>query len=233
MGLFRVKRIAGFRQMCLGVLMCACYISHAKGQPPGDWQPVTEKQGISVYQKNLSDSDFHAIRGRVRLDTGLRHLVAFLQDETINTQWVPYSGGAELLERPVPQQSLVYFVVEASWPFSDRDAIALFEISQQPDMTLTITMASRPDHLPESPGKVRMQTYEGYWQLTPVSARQTDVLYQNHVEPGGNIPSWLANRVAVDTTWQALANIRAQLSAYQNPEAVNGRLRFIREPDDE
>ena len=206
-----------------------CCMAYAQNQADNPWQLITDKEGIRVYQKNADDSEYHVIKGTVTVPAGLRKTVAFLQDESINTRWVPYSGGAELLERPVPEKSIVHFMVEGRWPFEARDAIASFHISQDNDLSLTIDMKNRPDFLPEHPERIRMQTYSGYWRLSPVAPDRTDVVYQSHVDPGGHIPPWLANRFALETTWQALANLRAQIKDYENPEAVNGRLAFIRE----
>lgn len=218
-----------YRAIPLVTLVVLLYCHNVVADSGSAWQLISDKDGISVYQQNVKDSDFHAFKGTVTLNSGLRKTVAFLQDENRNTQWVPYSGGVTLLDRPEPRQSIVHFVLEGRWPFADRDAITLFEIEQQQDLTLTITMTNLPDYLPEKPDRIRMQTYEGFWRLTPIDANTTQVVYQSHVDPGGSVPAWLANRMALETTRDALQNLRNQIVDYQNPEAVNGRLRFIRE----
>ncbi|MCG8311620.1 MAG: START domain-containing protein [Pseudomonadales bacterium] len=194
-----------------------------------EWQLQVNKNDIQIYVSDTPDSRYQTVKAQVVVTAGLKKLITFVQDETINIDWVPFSGGAKLLDRPTPKDSIVHFVVEGSWPFQDRDAIALFSISQNSDdLTTKITMTNKPNYLPLSPDYIRMPSYSGFWSLKPLTPDTTLVIYQNHVEPGGNIPSWIANTVAVSSTFKALDNLRTHIRKY---DRIAPRLNFLKQLD--
>jgi len=42
-------------------------------------------------------------------------------------------------------------------------------------------------------GVVRMTKSEGFWEITPAGENRTNVVYESHADPGGRVPSWIAN----------------------------------------
>lgn len=48
----------------------------------------------------------------------------------------------------------------------------------------------------------------GYWKLVPKNANETEVTYQVHTEPGGSVPSWLANKFVVDAPFNTLKALK-------------------------
>lgn len=209
------------------VIFLVCSFCACASAGENSWIEKKAASDITVHVREADNSPFHVIQGKTVVAANLATLVSFLQDEDINTQWVPYSGGAKLLDQVSPMRSIVHFQVKASWPFKSRDAIAAFEISQNPETkVLTISMENLPGYIPKQKNVVRMPSYGGYWKLTPIDSQMTEVVYQNHIDPGGNIPGWIANSFAVKTTWQALSNLKEQIAGYQN---IAERLAFIKE----
>ncbi|MGH8352275.1 MAG: START domain-containing protein, partial [Pseudomonas sp.] len=51
---------------------------------------------------------------------------------------------------------------------------------------------------------------EGLWKLVPMGGGEVEVTYQVHSEPGGSVPSWLANSFVVDAPYNTLAALRAR-----------------------
>jgi hypothetical protein len=66
-----------------------------------------------------------------------------------------------------------------------------------------------PTYLPEEKGYVRVAQVEGFWKLVPKGADQTEVTYQVHTEPGGSVPSWLANKFVVEAPFNTLKALKA------------------------
>ena len=198
--------------------------SHAQDHA---WEMQKENAHTRVFSRAVKGSPLREIKGTTQVDTGLKQLITFLQDPDINEEWVPYSGGAAILEQAPSLQTHVHFVMNASWPFQKRDAVALFTLFQPEENKVRISIDSKPHKLPPIKGVVRILEYRGYWLLTAVSSKKTEVEYQNYVEPGGNVPAWLANSVAVKTTFQALENLREQAPRYNKPVAPH--LNFIKD----
>jgi ribosome-associated toxin RatA of RatAB toxin-antitoxin module len=64
------------------------------------------------------------------------------------------------------------------------------------------------DYLPLNDKNVRVPQLEGAWNIIPLSANQCRVVFRLHIEPGGEIPSWLANIAVIDTPYHTLTNLR-------------------------
>jgi hypothetical protein len=51
----------------------------------------------------------------------------------------------------------------------------------------------------------------GYWKITPLEEGKSEVVYQAHTDPGGNIPDMAANIVVVDIPYNSLFNMKKKL----------------------
>jgi hypothetical protein len=78
------------------------------------------------------------------------------------------------------------------------------------DGSLTRNLAGAADYAPQEKGFVRVAQVQGFWKMVPQGANQTQVIYQVHTEPGGSVPSWLANKFVVDAPFNTLKALRAK-----------------------
>jgi len=65
-----------------------------------------------------------------------------------------------------------------------------------------------PTYLPEEKGYVRVAQVDGFWTLVHKADGMTEVTYQVHTEPGGSVPSWLANKFVVDAPFNTLKALK-------------------------
>jgi hypothetical protein len=56
---------------------------------------------------------------------------------------------------------------------------------------------------------VRVRKGSGFWELEEDSIGNVKVIYQFHGEPGGEIPSWLANTFVVTHPFKVLENLKS------------------------
>ena len=80
-------------------------------------------------------------------------------------------------------------------------------------------MTAVPDALPENKDYVRVRQLEGAWNIMPLSENRCRVVFRLHIEPGGEIPSWLANIAVIDTPYNTLKNMREMVKRekYKTP----------------
>ena len=204
---------------CLIVL--ACY------SPNSDWELSKEKDQIVVYTRKVPGSSFKAFKGMATYQTKMSTLIAVFMDIPKLVDWLPRAGESRLLEHPKPNKRIYYLLSDAPWPVSDRDGIYSSEFIQDPKTkAVTVKVGCHPDYLPTEKGRVRIRQTQGYWKFTPKANGMIEVIYENHAEPGGNIPAWLANSSAVDIPFNSLKNLRKQL---QRPEYQNQSYSFIQD----
>ncbi|MDH3976841.1 MAG: START domain-containing protein, partial [Deltaproteobacteria bacterium] len=142
-------------------------------------------------------------------------------------RWIHTCREGRLLKRVNPQESYTYTINEAPWPVSDRDAIVLNTINQEsPKGPVRINILGVPDYIPEKKGLVRVKMIKGHWLFTPLEEGMTEVVYQVHNDPGGNLPSWLVNSVVVSQPYHTMVNMRKMVDKEKYKEA---RYDFIEE----
>ena len=125
-----------------------------------------------------------------------------------------------LLKEINENQLIAYTLNNAPWPISDRDAVVLNTISHnKPQGSVTIYIEGKPSYIPEKPGIVRVKKIEGFWKFRQSENEITQVIYEVHSEPGGNIPSWLINQIVVTQPFNTLRNMKKMLNRKENSDA--------------
>lgn len=195
----------------------------ASGQK--DWSLKSDKDGISIFTKDLTDSKFKAIRVECELPASLTQLVAVLMDVNTAPQWVYATKSCVLLKQVSPSELYYYSEISVPWPASNRDFIARLIASQDPKTkVVTILGPTYPDYLPAKKDIVRVSQSEGKWVLKPVAKNRVKVEYTLHADPGGNIPAWLVNMFATRGPYESFRNLKEQL---KKAVYVNAKLSYI------
>ena len=191
------------------------------------WQLVHSSDRLTVERRDYKGSDLDEIRGVVRLDASLNAIMALLKDASFNEQWVYRSGGARVLKEMGYPQAYVYGIVDAPFPMVDRDTVVRFDFEQNPvTREITIGITNFPQFAPEADGLVRVPDFGGFWHLRPLTDRGVMVTYQVYGDPGGWIPTWMANRAAVLSVQNTLENMQAAVAYYERSES-----RYVKELD--
>lgn len=100
-------------------------------------------------------------------------------------------------------------------------------IRQDPaTQSVTIDILGAADYIPPQKDLVRVKSIKGYWKFTPLGGNRVEVVYQVHNDPGGSLPAWLVNSVAVSQPFNTLLNMRKMINL---PRYRNAAFDFIRE----
>ena len=181
------------------------------------WKRVAFVEGVEVLAlPTRSGFDLH--RARVPVCTDLETAATFTEDADHFEDWVAYTLEARLLERS-DERVLYYLKNSAPWPVRPRDMI--YELSPRFDDSgaLHISMLGLPEHLPEEPGVVRMDSVEGEWLFVPEAA-EVSVQLTIHVQPGRRVPKFLANRRLAQSVGRTLAGLARNFPCATSRDAV-------------
>ncbi len=176
------------------------------GHPPLDWELKKNKEGIQVFIKKIPGSPLHAFKGTMELASNLDDIQALFEDIEGYTEWSPNAKFVKPLEK-AGNKRIFYLQTNAPWPVTDRDGIYQFEFTKTAQQ-LTIRSTCLPDYLPVKKDHIRVPKSEGSWQFTVQEQGKLQVIYQNHSDPGGSIPGWLANSAVVNLPFESLKNLR-------------------------
>ena len=111
--------------------------------------------------------------------------------------------------------------MDTPWPISHRDLV--FHLKMWQDSTsqvLYVSLEQLPDYIPEKEGIVRIPEAKSLLSVTPINENRVSVSYIIHVDPGGEVPAFIANLFAAQTPWQTFKNYRDRLKAIRNDTSI-------------
>jgi hypothetical protein len=206
-----INRIA-FRSLTAAAAVLALVSSNASFAQE-QWSLAKDSDGVKVYVRDVPNSPLREFRGEVDLKVSPDRVVKVLQDAGSFRKWMPDVVASDLL-KATDKEQFHYLENAAPWPVAHRDGVYHFTYMRSDGAApvTTVRVEAVPDYVPAREGKVRIPKAEGYWKLVPTSSG-VGVSYQMHADPGGSIPSWLANQTVVDTPFKTLKALRDYVQA--------------------
>jgi len=201
--------MAGGTGICwLGV--CALFVvGTAQAE---EWRLVKDESGIQVYLSEVPGSKYQAYRGVTTLQADMPTLLALQEDVSGSCAWIHECRAQKLLKHE-GDKSWTYTQFNTPWPVTPRDSVLEVTTQRGSDGSVTRHLHGVADYLPEQDGFIRVSKVEGYWTLAPKGAGEVEVIYQVHTEPGGSVPSWLANSFVVDAPFNTLDALRKRVES--------------------
>jgi len=196
----------------------------------GDWQKdkADEDYNVVVYVRSPSDSPFIEGRAETEVTASLGALVSLIADTDSFPEWIHNVKSAKVLEQISDTERLTYTAQAIPWPVTDRDSVVYSKLAQDPDTKqVTIALEARPDAYPEQSGYVRVPEMRGRWELTPIGDNRVSVAYQILSNPGGRLPTRVANAHAADLPFYSLLGLHKMI---EKPEYRDARVDIISEP---
>lgn len=175
------------------------------------WTLAKDADGIKVYTRAVANSPLKEFKGEIILPVRPERVVAALKDAAAFQKWMPDVVQSRLLAS-TDRDQYHYLENVAPWPVSNRDGIYhfIYTTSSDGNATTTVRVEAAPDYLARQNGRVRVPRSDGRWTIT-TKGGGVEVTYQLHADPGGAIPSWLANSAVVDTPFKTLKNLRTYI----------------------
>ncbi|MCY1284648.1 START domain protein [compost metagenome] len=187
--------------------LCALGLMAATAVQAEDWKLAKDEDGIKVFLSEVPGSRYKAYRGVVTMKADMATLRALQEDVVDSCAWIHECKEQKLLKSE-GAHSWTYTRFNTPWPVTPRDSVLHVTSEVGADGSVTRVLEAVPDYLPEADGFVRVTEVQGFWKLVPKGAGEVEVTYQVHTEPGGSVPSWLANSFVVDAPFNTLKAMR-------------------------
>ncbi|AYC33341.1 hypothetical protein D3880_13700 [Pseudomonas cavernae] len=172
-----------------------------------DWQLAKDEDGIKVYLSSVSGSKYKAYRGVVEIKADVQTLNALQEDVPGSCRWIHACAEMKLLKRQ-GNEAWTYSKIDMPWPVTGRDLVLHVKGEQTADGTIVRQLQAEPTFIPAVKDEIRVPKLVGEWRMVPKGQGVTEVTYQVRTEPGGSIPSWLANSFVVDAPFNTLDALR-------------------------
>ena len=188
-------------------VVCGLTVLVAGAAHAEDWKTAKQADGITVSLSDVPGSEYKAYRGVTLIKASVAKIRALQEDVAGACSWIHECKTQKLLKSE-GDQAWTYTQFNTPWPVTARDSVLHVTSSIDTDGTLTRKLEGVPKYIPEEKGFVRVAQVEGFWKLTPKGANSTEVTYQVHTEPGGSVPSFVANKFVVDAPFNTLKALR-------------------------
>ncbi|MFJ3682138.1 START domain-containing protein [Pseudomonas sp. NPDC090208] len=172
-----------------------------------EWKEAKNEDGIKVSLSEFAGSQYKAYQGVTTIKASVAKLRALQEDVAGACAWVHECKSQKVLKHD-GDKTWTYTQFNTPWPVTPRDSILEITTVEAADGSLTRKLKELPSYIPEEKGFVRVAQVDGFWKLVPKGANETEVTYQVHTEPGGSVPSWLANKFVVDAPFNTLKALR-------------------------
>lgn len=175
------------------------------------WKFEFEKEGISIYTRDEPGTGFDAFKGEAFFHAGTDEIAHLIMDISRLNEWSYAIDTVELIKKDVNTVKYRY-VADTPPVVRKREAYFINKLTKHADTTIILVNTYEAAEKVPS-GFIRMAFSNGYWKLIPVNEHTTKVIFYTHADPGGFIPSWLANLAAVEAPYITMKNLRHLLQA--------------------
>lgn len=188
-----------------------------------DWTLISDRNDIQVYTRHRENSRLKTFRGVTKIQLADEYALSGLLNDYANfPKWLHFVDNATEFDRDSPLRRYMRFGTHLPWPLADREAVLRVDVQQKltkEEESITMHLSNRPDLLPPDPRYVRFPEMEGIFKFRRLDDENTaEVTYQLVLDPGGYIPTWLANLLLRDAPYFTLERLRRIIRAqeYQN-----------------
>ena len=173
-----------------------------------DWKLVKDQNGIQIETRLNDGRSFKEFRARTKIKISPAQFQRLLLDAEALEKWGHKIKSVEVRERKGDSLQVYYAVAKAPFPYKDRAGIYLNRFRWNAEgNTLTVEIELLQEEGEAAKDVVLMDGY-GFWEIKAMDANFSEVLFQMQLDPGGNIPAWMANLFVSDSPFQTMTGLR-------------------------
>ena len=181
------------------------------------WELRKDDDGVKVFTREVNGSDYLAYRGETVVEGNVPALVSILYDTENAPSWVQDCTLGFTLEEISFNENYVFELYGLPFPLSDRMLI-IHSTLKWNDKHARITSVEANDFCKarkdercrrvQEVDAVVVTRSRGYYDLQYIDENRTKVVWQQHVESGGSLPTWLVNSSVIDIPFNSLQKLR-------------------------
>ena len=177
-----------------------------------DWElnhEGSQRGAVTTYVREVSDSPVKAFKGVVELQTSATSVLAVITAVDTFEEWIFQSQGADRLS--IKEKERIHMRFNGIWPVADRDVVLVNTLTQKADGEILLHSENAEGFKDKQQGFVRIPALDNQFVITPLADGWVRVKFETFVDPGGNVPVWLANLVSTRAPLVTLEGLKEQL----------------------
>ncbi|MGK5095436.1 START domain-containing protein [Deltaproteobacteria bacterium TL4] len=174
-----------------------------------EWKLLEEKEGIQVWAQAVEGSQYQKFKASLNIKATIDSIMGVMDDASACPHWVHQCKEQTVLKCVSFLERYNYQITDLPWPVDDRDSIYHVLIVPDPaNKQVTFQLSGKADYKPKEDAYIRVASMEGSYVFKIISENEVNVTWEQHVEPGGNVPGWLVNQMIVELPFKTLAKLR-------------------------
>jgi ribosome-associated toxin RatA of RatAB toxin-antitoxin module len=180
----------------------------------GGWTLESDKDGIKIYTRAVRGSKLKQIRAVVDVHASMATVVRTLTDYQNYHKWMNNVTESYVVDHPADSVHYVFRYEDAPWPVQNRYHVDK-RILEMEEKSATVQFKSMPNYIDKSAEAIEIQRFEGHWKVSEIARDECQIEYILDENPGGYVPQWLVNYMAIDAPYKTLSNLRERLEDLQ------------------
>ncbi|OKY25505.1 hypothetical protein [Thalassotalea sp. PP2-459] len=196
---------------CLSLLFCT-FVRASSQSTCGyhyslDWQLWQSNANYSVSTARMPNNKSIALQAKIILPTKINHFYQFLHHEESVALWLARAEDIEITQ-VTKNQSMITTYFSGGFFISPRVMQATSTVTTHTERNMVIKVENKPTPITLPESFVLMTLHFGCWHIKQLSPTALEVTYQFSASANGNIPTWIANKVAKKSLWKSLEKLQ-------------------------
>lgn len=210
----RGVRIVAWLTLAVSVVLAVPRGARADGPAPA-WERISDKNGITIYRREVPGSDVIAFKGDGVVNAPLVRVASVMFDTARSTEWIDSLAEARVVRR-ISDLEYVEYDHFSTPPIvmKDRDFVTANKVEyDRARRVLTIRLRSVTDPAAPPTSYVRGELMSSSFVLIPTAdGKATRVIGEIHCDPRGSVPKWIVNMFQKSWPRNTLESLRAQVA---------------------
>lgn len=169
------------------------------------WQLITEKEGVSIYQKQMAGYPFKHTKGVVTVKANVAMVFALMNDLAACKQWV-----FGCLEGKRLDDDSIYLVFKGPPLFNDREMILVSKVAYLKNTEQWLITVENVKHDPLNENHVMVRSMQAEWIITTQPNNELTIEHTFYIDPNVSV-KWGANRYNGRAIFQTLLKMPKML----------------------
>lgn len=170
------------------------------------WKLESDQGGIKVYSRAVEGSTFRQVKAVASFEASFEVVVGILTDYANYKLWMNNITDSQVMEEASSTVNYVYTYEDSPWPVQNRYCVSKMTVDKGEDKA-TIHFESVPRFMKSPRDAIEFQSYRGHWQINR-NKTGCEIEYLLEANPGGHVPSWLANQMAYGGPAKSIRNLK-------------------------
>lgn len=173
------------------------------------WHTWKNTHNSAVHYRPAPQKGLIEIKADITLNTTHIEFIKFLHEESLIHKWLDNVDRA-IIRMTSASSSVLILTFDAFWPVSPRIMAVKSEIVRVDNRTIEIHVIN---NLLESNDEfIQITLHRGSWRIKQVDNGRVNITYKFVADANGNVPLWLANKLALKSIWKTLNKIHEHYS---------------------